>query len=187
MPIEFTPSRPDAVRAINQRWLLKFWMRHLDGVWVPRWQAIRPDDLASLSDNLSLLDVTGDKPPRFRIRYHGRLIGRIYSSADCRGRMLDEVIPKRRQAEALAPYQQAARGATPVYTIHDITDAKGRLIHLERLLLPFARDGETVDRILASIECFCADGGFDADALMIAPDATQIPKLLAMIAAQPVA
>ena len=48
--MQFTPARPDAVRAINQRWLLKFWMRHLDGARVPRWQAVEADDLASLSD-----------------------------------------------------------------------------------------------------------------------------------------
>jgi hypothetical protein len=53
-----------------------------------------------------------------------------------------------------------------VYTILDITDRGGRLVHAERLLLPFARDGETVDRILAAFEFFCADGAFDADALL---------------------
>lgn len=184
MPLQFTPARPDAVRAINQRWLLKFWARHLKGARVPRWQAIEPDDLASLSDNLSLLDVTGDAPPRMRIRYHGSIVGRIYGSADCRGRTLDEVIPAEHHAEALVPYHQVAHDRAPVYTIHDITDAKGRLVYSERLLLPFARDGETVDRILVSFEFFCADGAFDAQALMIAPGATRKLRLMATITAQ---
>jgi hypothetical protein len=75
--MEFEPSRPDVVRAVNQRWLLKIWSRHLEGHRVPRWQAIEA----------------------------------------------------------------------------------------ERLLLPFGRDGQTVDRVLAAFEFFCADGAFDGHAL----------------------
>ena len=37
----------------------------------------------------------------------------------------------------------------------------------ERLLLPFARDGRRVDRILAAFEFICADGGFDLKDLMV--------------------
>ena len=54
----------------------------------------------------------------------------------------------------------------PVYTIHDIFDRNGRPVHFERLLLPFAHDGRSVDRILASFEFFCPDGAFDSEALM---------------------
>ena len=53
----------------------------------------------------------------------------------------------------------------PVYTILDVTDRQGRLVHAERLLLPFGRDGQTVDRVLAAFEFFCADGAFDGHAL----------------------
>lgn len=181
MPMHFTPARPDAVRAINQRWLLKFWIRHLDGGGTPSWQAIKPDDLAGMSDNLSMLDITDDWPPRFRIRYHGHMIGRAYGSADCRGRYLDEVVPAARRDETIALYAHSAASGVPVYTIHDITDGTGRLIHFERLLLPFARDGQTIDRILASFEFVCPDGDFKAEALMSDPGSKRTLRLKATI------
>ena len=47
-----------------------------------------------------------------------------------------------------------------------MTDRNGRLVHYERLLLPFAADGHSVDRILASYEFICVDGAFDGRELM---------------------
>ncbi len=119
--MDFKPARPDAIRAINQRWLLKFWMRHLTGARVvgarvPRWQAIKVDDLASISDHLSLLEVTGGPKPRFQIRFHGRLIAPVYGAADCRGRYLDEFIRAERHDRTLAPYRHTAQTGAPVYT-----------------------------------------------------------------------
>ena len=103
----FNVARPDVVRAVHQRWLLNFWVQHLHGHSVPQWQTVQVDSLSSMSDNLSLLVVTGgDGAARFAIRYHGKAIGRIYGSADCRGRYLDEVLPAERQrprAHALSP------------------------------------------------------------------------------------
>jgi len=173
--MQFTPARPDAVRAINQRWLLKFWTGHLDGARVPRWQSVNPNDLASLSDHLGLLDVTGDTPPRFRIRFHGHLIAKVHGPKDCRGHTLDEVLPEHVRADAIAPYAQAVQSRTPVYTIQHVSDGAGRVVQYERLLLPFAHDGKTVDRILGAYEFICDDGDFDAQALINA--ATSVPTL----------
>lgn len=185
--MQFPVSRPDIVRAINQRWLLKFWMQHLGSDRVPRWQAVKADDLSSVADHLSLLDVSGDTPPRFLIRYHGRLIAPVYGAADGRGRYLDEFMRPERRDEALSPYRHAVQSGAPVYTIHDITDAKERVIHLERLLLPFARDGSTVDRILASFEFICVDGNFDSGALRAAVVAPLTLRLSAAIEARAMA
>ena len=171
--MQFVVARPDAVRAINQRWLLKFWTQNLNGARMPQWQSVAADSIATLSANLSFLDVTGDEPPRFLIRFHGATIAKAYGSSDCRGKYLDEVIPVARHGEGLSPYWKVVESGAPVYTIHDVTDGDGRLIHYERLLLPFGREGETVDRILAAFEFICADGGFDSQALMT----TQPPTL----------
>lgn len=177
MPMEFAPARPDIIRAINQRWLLKFWAQHLDGTRVPRWQAVKPDDLASLADHLTLFDVTGGAQPRFLIRFHGRLIAPVYGAGDCRGHYLDEFMRPERHDEALAPYRHAVKSGAPVYTVSDIIDAKERVIHFERLLLPFAHDGKAVDRILAAFEFVCLDGHFDSSALrsaVVAPPALRL-------------
>jgi hypothetical protein len=180
--MDFSVARPDVVRAINQRWLLKFWMRHLGVHSVPQWQAVEAEDLSRMSANLSFLDVIARAgSARFQIHFHGATIGQVYGSADCRGKYLDEIIPTAGHADGLAPYRQAVHGACPVYTIHDVTDRTGRLVHYERLLLPFAADGRTVDRILASFEFICADGAFDGRALMKSQAAPPTLRLSATI------
>ena len=131
---------------------------------------------------MSFLDVTGSGAnARFQIRFHGAMIAKVYGSLDCRGRYLDEIVPAERRAAALAPYRETLQRGCPVYTIHDLTDRDGRLIYFERLLLPFSRDGEDVDRILASFEFICADGAFDSDSLLITPAAPMALRLSAVI------
>jgi hypothetical protein len=180
--MNFAVARPDVVQAINQRWLLKFWKRHLGAHCIPQWQAEEVESLSRMSKNLSLLEVSGaDRGARFMIRFHGATIGQVYGSSDCHGKYLDEIIPSFRRAEGIAPYQQAAEGGCPIYTIHDVTDRNGRVVHSERLLLPFARDGKSVDRILASFEFICPDGDFDADALLRAQTAPPVLRLSAKI------
>jgi PAS domain. len=165
--MQFPMARPDVVRAINQRWLLNIWGRHLHGHRVPRWQAVEAENLAALSDTLSFLDlIDRNGQTRFMVRFHGATISRVYGSADCRGRYLDEMIPPTACADALLPYHRTVECGCPVYTIHDVTDSNGRLVHYERLLPPFAHDGRKVDRILASFEFICADGAFDTEALL---------------------
>ena len=165
--MEFAVARPDVVRAINQRWLLKFWKRHRTASGIPRWQDVEAQDLSRLSANLSFLDVSGDgDAARFQIRFHGETIAKVYGEPDCRGRYLDEVIPAARHDTGLMPYHRTLQSRRPVYTICEVTDKNGRLINFERLLLPFAFDGKTIDRILASFEFICEDGAFDNAAIM---------------------
>lgn len=182
--MEFPVARPDVVRAVNQRWLLKFWQRHRGAHRVTQWQAVEPDNLAHMSANLSLLDVVPARDAaRFLIRFHGATVGQVYGSADCRGRHVDEVIPPARCATALAPYKHTAAAGSPVYTIHGVADRDGRLVQYERLLLPFARDGQTVDRILASLEFICDDGGFQGRDLMSAQKSPPALRFAATIEA----
>jgi hypothetical protein len=186
--MKFVVARPDVVRAINQRWLLKYWARHLGTNAVPQWAAVEATDFTRMSDNLSFLDVVGTGAGLgFLIRAHGKLIAQVYGSVDCRGKHLESVIPASRHQEGLAPYYHAVAGGSPVYTVHDVTDREGRVVHYERLLLPFACNGKTVDRILASFEFVCIDGRFDGQALMQQPNAQPSLRLSARIEAREVA
>lgn len=183
--MHFPAARADVVRAINQRWLLKFWKRQEDTHRLPRWQAIEAEDLSRVAANLSFLDVSGsDGTARFLIRFHGEAIAPAYGSADCRGKFLDEIIPAADRAAGLAPYHETIQTGRPVYTLHDVTDRGGRLVYCERLLLPFARDGKGVDRILAAFEFVCPDGAFDSRGLMKTPAAPARLRLCATIEPQ---
>ena len=180
--MQFSNGRPDLIRAINQRWLLKFWKRVRNGQSVPSWQTVEAEDLSRVSANLSFLHVAaGERALRFQIISHGATIGQVYGSADCRGKFLDDVLPSNACSDALSPFQQTAISGHPVYTVHDVTDCKGRLVHFERLLLPFSLAGATIDRILVSFEFICADGAYDGRDLMKTQTAPPTLRLSANI------
>ena len=166
--MQFSVGRPDLVRAINQRWLLKFWKRSRSQQKVPSWQAVEAEDLSRVSANLCFLHVeAAEGAPRLRIFAHGPTIGHVYGSADCRGKYLDEVLPPTACHNALDPYYQAVESGHPVYLVHDVIDSKDRVVHFERLLLPFTTGGEVVDRILASFEFISPEGAFESRELMM--------------------
>jgi len=182
----FPDSRPDVVRAINQRWLLNFWNRHIGADRVPQWQAVEAENLTRISDNLSFLEVTSATDPvRFVIRFHGATLARVYGSGDVRGRFLDEVVKTANCPTGLKPYYRAVETGRPVYTIHDFKDREGRVVHSERLLLPFSRDGNSIDRLLAAFEFISPDGAFDNRELLMVQTGPPTLRLSATIAAQP--
>lgn len=184
--MQFTVGRPDLVRAINQRWLLKFWLRSVGQDEVPRWQSVEAENLSAVKANLSFLDVMPGEPTRYRVRFQGDTIAKVYGS-DCRGKHLDEIVPPQRYGESQATYLRVLHSRGPVYTIHDLIDGEGRLVHFERLLLPFGSDGVTVDRILGSFEFICADGAFDAQKLLMKQAQPPVLRLAATIEAQALA
>jgi hypothetical protein len=132
-------------------------------------------ELAGVSDNLLFADVVnGAGASRFMIRFSGARILE-YFGVSCvdqgQGRFLDEVLPAAYRDAALSSFHEAVAARQPVYTIADMRDRAGRIVHFERLLLPLGGDGNAVDRILASIEAVSPEGVFRADDLMMAPAA----------------
>jgi len=184
--MQFDCAQPDIVRAVNQRWLLKFWTQNLAGQRVPQWQNLDVERLSGFQENLSFLDVVRDAGGgmRFLIRFHGERIRRACASPDGRGRYLDEVVSAAMRSTGLAPYAKAANDGRPVYTVLQVNDRQGRRVNAERLLLPFGRDGETADRLLAAFEFICDDGAFDSDALLQFTDAPTV-RLAAQIEVRP--
>jgi hypothetical protein len=182
--MQFSVGRPDQVRAINQRWLLKFWKRNRGTGGLPSWKAAEAENLTRLADHLSFLDVSGDgEVRRFRIRQHGSAIAKVYGAPDCSGRFLDEIIPLARHRTGLMPYYQVYLTGNPVYTICEVKDKDGRLILFERLILPFSTAGSAVDRIMSSFEFICEDGSYDTAALIKLQQGAPTLRLCAMIEA----
>jgi len=169
--MHFTPSRPEVVRSINQRWLLSYWNRQRGDALLPIWQGLDAEELARISDTLTFQDVVAtDSGPRFLIRFHGARIGEAYG-ANCQGKYLDEILPEAFRQPALATYYHVIATKQPVYAIADTRDRHGRLVHYERLLLPFSRDGIEADRILASLETVSPEGAFENRDIFKAPKA----------------
>ncbi len=180
--MNFAVGKPDMIRAINQRWLINFWKRCAGAEIAPLWRKVEAENLSRISDNLSFLDVdTSGYSERYLIRFNGATIARVYGKTDCRGTFLDEIIRPGHYEQAQKPYRQTVQTGCPVYTIHDVTDSIGRVVHYERLLLPFSSDGQSVDRILASFEFVCVDGAFDSDQLLKSQNGRPVLKLSATI------
>lgn len=178
--MEFAVKRPDVVRAVNQRWLLNFWLSHRGPHRVPPWQSVVVEKLSGQSPHLTMLTVSGEGDAvRFQIRFNGTFISQAYGPADQRGKYIDEIMPAAFRADGLRAFRRTADEGCPFYTIHDLTDRNGRLVQYERLLLPFAGDGRKVDRVLMSSEFVCLDGAFEGRNIM---SAQMAPPALALAA-----
>jgi hypothetical protein len=159
--MEFTSSQPDVVRSINQRWLLAHWNGMRGAARIPAWHGLETRELAAMSASLTFFDVVENAgETRLLSRYRGERINEAFG--DHRGKQfLDEILPPSYRDAALATYRQVLVTQLPVYTIADLRDRNGRIVHYERLLLPYGRDGNVVDRILASLETVSPEGAFD--------------------------
>jgi len=182
--VEFMVLPPDIVRSINQIWLLKYWMRLRGSRQVPS-HSLDAEELADISDNLLFTNVVHEAgKPRFLISFSGVRILEFFGatcSTGGQGRFLDEVLPAAYRDAALSTLHAAVRARMPVYTVADMRDRAGRIVHFERLLLPFGRDGTEVDGILASIEAVSPEGVFHSRELMTTPSSRPAFALCAII------
>jgi hypothetical protein len=167
-------SPPDIVRSANQLWLLKSWMRVRDCGLLPSLDAPLGPGLAGLSGNLLSADVVRDAGlTRFLIRSCGaRIMEYVGVVCNGQGKFIDEALPPAYRDAALSTFLEVVAARAPVYTVADMRDGAGRIVHFERLLLPFGRDGTSVDRVLASIEAVSPEGTFeDRDLIATSPPA----------------
>jgi hypothetical protein len=179
--MEFAASRPDVVRSVSQRWLLKYWIELRGFKPMPLWKDVPVEDLSAQLDSLMFLDVVANGAgPRFLIRFLGARVAQSYGD-DFSGRFLDEAIPPVWRDNAMKTYCTAVEARLPVYNAVDTGDTHGRLVHMERLLLPFTSNGARADRLLASIETLSLDGRFEQRQLGRSPHASQSCALVAVI------
>jgi hypothetical protein len=179
--MHFMKATPEVVQSINQRWLLNQWKRLRNGHAVPIWKHLAIDELNRMMDTLMFCVLVPDaNGGRFLIRYIGEQIARSYGG-DFRGRFLDEALPKVWRDNALTTYRKAIESKGPVYNAVDTRDRDGTMVHLERLLLPFSRDGVAANGVLASIETISIEGRFEQENLGRSPYATANCALVATI------
>jgi hypothetical protein len=129
---------------------------------VAYWESIRPEsglpgrqhfdpvDIPRLLPAIRMLDVVGD-PPRFRVRLVGTRIVRALGE-DHTNRWLDELYPDFAQSSAYLGLNTVVRTGKLNWRRGNPKFIDGReFMVIERLYLPFARDGRTVDMILSYI------------------------------------
>jgi len=168
--MEFMQSGPDIVRSDHQRWLLDYWASQRSPGSLPIWRGLNANDFAVPFDNLAWMDVVdADGGARFRMRFHGSRLSEALGPTEGTGKFIDDFLPPTYLGAALATYRKVVSSKGPVYTVSDMRDPAGRIVHHERLLLPFSQDGTEADRILASIEASSPEGSFELRDLMKSP------------------
>jgi hypothetical protein len=180
--MEFMQSGPEIIRSDSQRRLLDRWASLRDRAPMPIWNRLDPTDFAVPLENLALMQVIGKSgEPRFRVEFHGSRLAEAFGPLDCVGKWLDEILPPPYRASAISTYRQVVDGKMPVYTVSDMRDPAGRIVHHERLLLPFSQGGAEVVRILASIEPASPEGPFELKEIMKSPTRPPVIALCATI------
>lgn len=160
---------PDIVKSVQQRWLLSYWSKLRHGAALPLSDKVSPEEIESCRDDLTVLDVEAHNGAhQFRIFDHGKNVGAMYAG-QCAGKLLVETLTDAARAPTLETYEQAVHSRKPVYTVSHISDADGRPVIYERLLLPLANAEGRVVRILALLETISIEGRIDRNSLMTRP------------------
>jgi hypothetical protein len=168
--MEFMQSGPEIVRSDHQRWLLDYWASQRGTESLPIWRGLTAGDVAVPFDNLAWMEVVNvDGAARFRMRFHGPHLSEALGPIEGEGKFIDDFLPPSYLGSAIATYREVVRTRGAVYTVSDMRDPTGRIVHHERLLLPFSTDGARADRILASIEAGSPEGQFELRDLMKSP------------------
>jgi hypothetical protein len=163
--MHFSNSQPDVIRSVRHRWLVNYWVRLRGNGKVPLWSALEVNDLSRMVENMQFCDVVANGDGiRFLVRFCGARIVQTYG--ECDDQFLDEKLPPLLRDATIAVYSKAVSAGEPVYTICRVPDNHSKPMDFERLLLPFARDGKTVDRVLTMLEWVSVEGGFESKRLL---------------------
>jgi hypothetical protein len=170
--MEYASADPSVIRSIRQRVLLDAWLRALRKPRkLPALIDFDPEiGIDELTDMMGF-DVEGEhNAARFRITQEGARLAEAYGNDHIEphhriNRYLDEAIGADRYASVVACYHECLLQQRPVYSITVVSDADGKEVSYERLLLPFGGD-RPVDHIVGSYKTISIDGGFKVNNLM---------------------
>jgi hypothetical protein len=125
-----------------------YWQSKAPPGRLPGRQHIDPSEIPRLLPHLALYDVirNGDD---FRFRF--RLVGTGAAEAlgaDNTGRFIDEIMAPEPYRPLHAAYSELVRRHTPQYWQRNLPFANRDFLAVQRLALPLAADGDTVDMIM---------------------------------------
>ncbi len=136
---------------VRLRQLLDYWQGLPRHSRLPSRTAIDPVEIPSLLANIMLVDVEGS-PRRFRCRLVGSAIV-DFVGHNCKGCLVEDMgLNDGEDRDArLRDFHAVVEKREPVCARRSVTDLEGRKFLYERMLLPLASDGETVDCLLGGM------------------------------------
>lgn len=110
-----------------------------------------PESMTPWMGHIQIVAVVRESDAvRFRVRLVGTRIV-YYEGRDNTGVFLDEAVPQEQQDEVLEPYRRSLSDRAPVYSEFYSCAEAAISSKLERLIMPLATDGITVDQFLVAI------------------------------------
>jgi PAS domain len=130
--------------------LVDYWRAIHPAAGLPGRQHFDPVDIPHLLANIRMLDVVG-QPPRFRIRLAGTGVVKTVGE-DQTSQWLDEAFPGFERSSAALGLNDVVRTGRLNWRRGNPRLLEGKeYMVIERVYLPFARDGQTVDLILSYV------------------------------------
>lgn len=143
----------------NVRQIVDYWISIHPANGIPGRQHFDPLDVPNLLPNIRLLDVVGD-PPRFRVRLMGTRL-REFFGAEQTGCWLDELFHNLKGSLIHIELQRTIETREPRWRRgKPALDIEKDYLDMERIYLPFARDGWHVDMILTYLLCIDSEGNY---------------------------
>ena len=153
--MKFENGTAHSIRSISQRGLAAAWAR-LAQNGLPSFDQFDPGPVHD-PKQLAVWKVEINATQLvFRAMYRGSLLDEAFNEG-WTGKTLDEVTPPSLRAAIISASDHCASTGCAIYTVLRTHDGAGHPIDLERLLLPFGKNGR-VRLILASLQLISLEG-----------------------------
>lgn len=137
--------------AVNRKFrtFFDYWKSKAVGDKLPGRQHVDPLEMRAFLPNMMLYDVAREgTATKFRIRLFGTGLFALWQ-ADLTGRWLNDIVPPAMLGRIEADLIDCVTAAQPRHGGHRLAFPGREIVAHERLLLPLAADGETVDMLMA--------------------------------------
>jgi hypothetical protein len=150
LTLNFENGTADSIRSVSQRALAASWAR-LGKEGLPSFDQFDPEPGVHDAKQLAVWKVgVNNDQLVFRALYRGRLLDEAFNDG-WTGKTLREVTPPSLQPAIIGASDHCVSTGCAIYTVLRTYGGAGLPIELERLLLPFGKDGR-VKVIVASLQ-----------------------------------
>jgi hypothetical protein len=156
LTLNFENGTVQSIRSVSQRALAATWAR-LCKEGLQSFDQFDPEDGIHDPKQLVVWKVeVNDNQLVFRALYRGRLLDEAFNDGWA-GKTLREVTPPSLQPAIIGASEHCVSTGCAIYTVLRTYDGAGFAIELERLLLPFGKNGR-VKIIVASLQLISLEG-----------------------------